>query len=173
MPVLPREVAERKLREQGWPAHAIAFALLQEYGPPDPVEAIRDAASDRLEKAEEHAVDKLYRAMGCTVYRLSQARASKQTPGLPDRWVVHTGTNRAWWHEVKRPVGGKQSPAQKAFQRQCALCGVSYVLGGVQAAELWLVKHGIARVEQDGTLVPRRPWIQIAEANERNHTNGV
>lgn len=86
------------------------------------------------EKDTQQAVKRLYALVGCVVYDLSQPRATMQTPGLPDLYVVWPTRQAAWWHEVKRP-GGKLSPAQKEFQQQCLLVGAHYVFGGVEAAE--------------------------------------
>lgn len=86
------------------------------------------------EKQVQAAVMRLYTLAGCAVYNLSQARATNQTPGLPDLYVFHPATGAAWWHEVKKP-GGRPSPAQREFQARCAACGVAYLLGGLEEAE--------------------------------------
>lgn len=77
---------------------------------------------------------KLYIAHGCLVRNLSQARRTKQAPGLPDLWIVHRGKRQAWWHETKRSVGGRYSPAQLEFRDDCAACGVGWVGGDRRAA---------------------------------------
>ena len=114
----------------------------------------------RREKEIQAEIVKLYKALGCKVYNLSQPRASKQSPGLGDLWVVHlaSGWNRkgktAWWHETKTPKG-KQSEDQREFQRECKACHVGYVLGGVLAAEEQLLAFGIAE-RINGVLEPIR-----------------
>jgi hypothetical protein len=127
-----------------------------------PAEAAERIAEDdaRLEKEIQREVVNTYTALGCKVYNLSQARATKQTPGLPDLWVVclRSGWSRqgkvAWWHETKTPTG-KQSEDQREFQRECKACHVVYVLGGILAAEEQLITFGIAE-RINGTLEPVR-----------------
>jgi len=96
-----------------------------------------------LEKSEQAEVIKLYRAYGCHVYSLSQARATKQTPGLPDLYVFRPP--HAWWHETKRPVSGNPSPAQKVFSDECLASFVNHTMGGLAAARATLVRIGAAR----------------------------
>jgi len=103
----------------------------------------------RLEKQIQATIVRLYREFGCKVYILSQARASKQTPGLPDLLIFYRVV--AWWHEVKTPTG-KQSADQRDFMANCKNTGVYYVLGGVRAAEDWLIELAIAARAPDGTL---------------------
>jgi len=107
-----------------------------------------------LEKSEQSEVMKLYRAYGCHVYNLSQARATKQTPGLPDLWV--TRGEHAWWHETKRPVSGKPSPAQEVFAQECLAAGIVHVLGGLSVARLRLLAIGAARWIEGGDIEPAR-----------------
>ena len=106
---------------------------------PTPAEQ-RDARV--LEKAEQAEIVKLFRAHGFAVYNLSQARASKQTPGLPDLWVMHRRFPQAAWVECKRQVGGVQSAAQIDFQENCKAAQVQYVLGDRHAAKEWLKARG-------------------------------
>ena len=102
----------------------------------------------RLEKEIQLEVVKLYRAHGCVVYNFSQARASKQSPGVGDLYVFWPAMRgdgpTAWWHETKTPTG-KQSPAQLVFQQFCESCHVGYVLGGVLAAAAKLDAIGATR----------------------------
>lgn len=91
------------------------------------------------EKQVQSAVRRLYELHGCSVYDLSQPRATMQTEGVPDLYVVDPQARAAWWHEVKRP-GGKQSVGQRAFQAQCATVGVTYLLGGVDVARDHLLR---------------------------------
>ena len=72
--------------------------------PPD------DGDEDRLEKAEQQECWKVFRAFGGVVFSLSQARASKQTPGLGDGFVVFPGLVSFWW-ETKRQKGGRIADA--------------------------------------------------------------
>jgi len=53
------------------------------------------------EKGVEHAVDQALLQFGFDVTRLSQARASKQTPGIPDRYARHPRWGLRVWIEVK------------------------------------------------------------------------
>lgn len=94
-----------------------------------------------LEKHVELACDRLMAALGWTSIHFSQARATRQTPGIPDR-KYYQG-RFTFWLEVKRP-GGKQSPHQVAFQRMCEDAGELYCLGGVDELRLFLTAHGWA-----------------------------
>ncbi len=104
---------------------------------------------DRLEKAEQWEVVKLYRTVGCKVYSLSQPRATMQTEGLGDLFVVCPRKRLAWWHESKRRVNGeltKQTEEQIELQRLMDLCGIPYVLGGFKEAFTYLQEIGVIRV---------------------------
>jgi hypothetical protein len=81
------------------------------------------------EKQVEQACDKLALAMGCEIMRYSQPRATKQTPGIPDRRYRHRSRGFVFWFECKA-TDGKQSPAQREFQLGEEACGQVYVLGG-------------------------------------------
>lgn len=85
------------------------------------------------EKEVEHAVDGLMATCGFDVVRFSQARASQQTPGIPDRRYVHAELPVALWFEVKRP-SGTWSKAQQDFAAQCQRVGEIYVVGTTVAA---------------------------------------
>jgi hypothetical protein len=114
----------------------------------------------RLEKEIQAEVIKLYKAFGCAVYNLSQARASKQTPGLPDLVCFYEDQDKynnrsfSWWHETKTP-SGKQSDAQVEFQIRCRRVSVPYVLGGIRAAEEHLINFRLAE-RINGVLEPIR-----------------
>lgn len=101
------------------------------------------------ENAIQVRVAHIYSAVGGRVKWLSQSRASRQTPGLPDLIVVFP--HRAvLFHETKRP-GGRQSPAQKVLQDELDGTPVRYVLGGADAAwhaleELGFVTPGTVTV---------------------------
>ncbi len=88
-----------------------------------------------LEKEVEHSCDELMIALGWDVVRFSQARASRQTRGIPDR-KYYKG-QRTFWFECKAE-GGRQTPEQRSFQEMCEVAGESYVLGGVQAVKTFL-----------------------------------
>jgi hypothetical protein len=139
---VPREKALQFAREQ-WPD----------------VAAQQDAAAEkaelRREKDVEHAGDKLMQAHGFTVVRLSQPRASKITPGVPDRryyrtagdvsrpGTVVTGPFVAWW-EAKTSTG-KQSPAQREFQAMAEACGETYLVGTDAVLRDYLAREGLLR----------------------------
>jgi hypothetical protein len=109
-----------------------------------------------LEKIVQGKVVKLYKLAGCSVYSLSQARASKQTEGLPDLWIMAPAVRAAWWMETKSATG-KQSVAQRDFQARCLLSGVSYVLGGLEDAQAKLVSVGLGAMENGQfVLTPKR-----------------
>ena len=92
------------------------------------------------ESQVQSAVKRLYRSMGCKIYDTSQRRRADITPGIPDLIVFHPGKGLQWFHEVK-VEGGRQSPAQKRFERDCIAAKSDYILGGVAAAKdhLWVV----------------------------------
>lgn len=124
---VPREKAEAVARENlGIPAPS-ALAL-----------------EERREKEEQRACWKIFRAHGCEVFWLSQARASKQTPGLADMFVFAPRYNAAWWFETKRPVGGIQSKVQQRFEELCHQCGVRYIIGG--QAEAYAILREIGAI---------------------------
>lgn len=82
----------------------------------------------RKEKAVEHAGDRAMAKLGFSVWRFSQARATQQSPGIPDRRYVNAVWGVAFWWEAKRE-GGKQSPHQRAFELECGSVGEHYVCG--------------------------------------------
>ncbi len=67
----------------------------------------------RSEKEIAHAVTQLLELHGWKVSNLSQARASQQTPGLPDKYAQHPKWGTLWV-EVKGP-NGRLSAAQRAW----------------------------------------------------------
>lgn len=121
--------------------HAEARAR-REVGMPAPIEQTRDEWI--LEKEEQTEVVKLFRSYGFNPRNLSQARASKQAPGICDLWVVHRTRPIAFWWETKRQVGGELSPAQIEFRDDCIRCHVGYGTGDRFAAAEHLVKLGLA-----------------------------
>lgn len=99
------------------------------------------------EKAEQAAIVKLLRGIGCAVYVLGTRRragdyqGTMQSVGVPDLYTIlprHTGT---LWVEVKA-AGGRATPEQRAFQAACQACGQAHVLGGQNAVIAWLLEHG-------------------------------
>lgn len=118
--------------------------------------AAGDADPDEVEKVTQAKVVKRFRAFGFKVYNLSQARRTKQTPGLSDLWITHRRRGLALWWETKRPLGGRFSSEQLDFRDECTAAGVSYGAGDERAAEEWLIAHGIAYRTPEGTLEPVR-----------------
>ena len=116
------------------------------------------------EKIVERCCDQLYASAGCEVVRFSQARATQQTPGIPDRKVYHRPSGCTFWFEVKAQ-GGQQSKHQRAFQAMAEACGETYVLGGLEAAEAQLIAMGLAR--RDGRTFTLTPggWRERAVAS--------
>lgn len=88
------------------------------------------------EKDVERLCDSLMSQLGYEIIRFSQARATNQTPGIPDRKYFHAVRGRAVWFECKRE-GGKQSTAQRRFQLLAQLCDEDYVLGGIEELRAW------------------------------------
>jgi hypothetical protein len=113
------------------------------------------------EKAVEHSGDRLMAVLGFFTIRFSQARASRQTPGIPDRRYYRSSVSdsrlqsMAVWWEAKTP-NGKQSVEQKMFQALVESCGEEYVVGDLSALENWCAAKGLARWTPGGELVVRR-----------------
>lgn len=110
----------------------------------------------RLEKEIQAEVMDLLRAYGFTVYNLSQPRATKQTPGIGDVYAVNPWRRRVLWFETKTP-DGRQSPDQVEFQVlhvQLESSSISYVPGGVLAAEEYLIAIGAAERTSTGGIEP-------------------
>lgn len=126
---VPRERAQVEARRQ----LGVVFPTEQE-----------EQRTAALEKEEQAAIRKLFIAFGFRVYNLSQARASKQTPGLGDMWIVHRTLPLAFWWETKRQTGGRHSAPQVEFQAECQRCGVGYGTGDRFAAQDHLVALGVA-----------------------------
>lgn len=126
---VPRDKAEKRARELCADA-------------PAPANEQRD--ENVLEKAEQAECYKLFRGYGCVVYNLSQARATKQTPGLGDAWIVVKNQPLAFWWDTKRQVGGKLSPAQEEFRDHCLRAGVRYHHGSRFDVVKLLLELGLA-----------------------------
>jgi hypothetical protein len=88
-------------------------------------------AVTRSEKDEERFADKAAAMLGFTVVRFSQPRASKQSPGIPDRLYLCPRRGRGFWGELKR-VGGKATPQQRALHEALRACGHTVVVGPAQ-----------------------------------------
>lgn len=133
---VPREKAEARAREIcGAPA----------------IETPDEAAMrEQLEERHVEEGDKLLRALGFEVVRLSQVRRSKIHPGLPDRRYYHRRRGVAFWWEAKAEWG-QQRPEQREFQTMAEACGERYVAGRLEDLKGWLVEQGIA--EREGELL--------------------
>ena len=88
------------------------------------------------EKDVQRAAYELLVQCDCAVYWLSQARETRQTPGVPDLLAFHPLRGFAFI-EVKAP-NGRLSSAQREFQHLCGESDVEYVVGGVEAVRDWL-----------------------------------
>jgi hypothetical protein len=122
---------------------------------PDPAELARiERDAGVLEKTEQLEVVKRLRVCGFIVYNLSQARASKQTPGLADLYCVHRELALALWWESKRQVGGKYSDAQREFKAHNDRCGVLCLGGDRYDVERFLVERKLARIDAHGVIEP-------------------
>ena len=101
----------------------------------------------------------LLKLAGFQVYRLSQARASRQSAGLPDLWAFHKGQGLELTMEVKRPAtaehrAGESSPAQTEFAEHRMRCRGygSHITGDREALWTWLEFKGLA------TVLPGGEW---------------
>lgn len=129
-------------------AKAEQVARLNGAAPPAPdpgAAAESQRKADALEKDEQREVWKRFTVCGFRGYWLSQARETKQTPGLADLWFAHRALPIALWWETKRQVGGRHSEAQKDFAEECIRCGIPYGTGDRFDAERWLIERGLAR----------------------------
>ncbi len=109
-------------------------------------------ATRPVEKAVYEQVCYLLRLAGCKVYRLAQARASSQSPGLPDLWVFGPGPRFAWV-EVKRP-GGRLRPDQRQFRELCQARRIEHLVGGIDEVTRLLSRWGL--IGSDGVLRPEK-----------------
>lgn len=64
---------------------------------------VRVQPDDRPEAEIQLAIRRAMETLGYHVSDLSQDRPTRQTPGIPDLWVM--GHGRFTWAEVKRPKG--------------------------------------------------------------------
>ena len=139
---IPRERAE---------ASARAHLGIQ---PRSALEQIRDDAEiSELEDDVVEEADRIMRALGFTVIRLSQKRASKVTPGVPDRYYLHPRRKLALWYEGKSSTG-RARPEQLQFQQLCRDTGVHHVLGGLDRLREWLTWQRVATFDENGMPQP-------------------
>lgn len=141
------------------------------------------AAKTPLEKAEQAWVIDLFSKCGCVVHVLGTRRkqmetcvhchkptpirdqGTRQTPGLPDLWVV-VPPNRlparveglAFWYEVKRE-GEKLRPEQQAFRDLCLRAGVLHYWGPLVEARAIMAELGLTM--DPAALARRRPKITL------------
>jgi len=101
------------------------------------------------EKKVEAACDRLMASLGYTAIRFSQARATMQTPGIPDRKYYRE--KHTFWFEAKAAT--KQSYHQKCFEHLARQAGEDYVLGGVPELVEYLDKLGICRELPSGAIL--------------------
>lgn len=95
-----------------------------------------------LRESEEKAAGlRLLKAVGAKVWHLAQNRASRQTPGLGDCWIVLPQGHACWW-ECKA-TNGKQTQQQLEFQRFTVGAGVPVIVGGAEAVRDHLRRIGI------------------------------
>lgn len=92
------------------------------------------------EKQEQAMGDRLMESFHFTSIHFSQARASMQTPGIPDRKYYREDLGLTFWWEAKAE-GGRQSAFQKNFQTMCERCGELYVLGTAATLGAWLAER--------------------------------
>jgi hypothetical protein len=118
------------------------------------------------EKVVEHAGDVFMAALGFEIIRFSQARATMQTPGIPDRRYYRRAQSRQgaagsttddwskaymlWW-EAKRETG-KQSEYQQEFQKLVEACGELYLVGTDEVLHDWAELEGLIQRLPNGFL---------------------
>lgn len=93
-----------------------------------------------LEKDHERKGDELMATYGFTVIRFSQARATMQTEGIPDRLYCSPTRGLAFWWEAKRE-DGKQRAAQKEFQETVTAAGQVYFCGTFPELQAWFARQ--------------------------------
>jgi hypothetical protein len=146
--ILSREGLVASLRRLGISEARAEAEADRRFGPRvDAIQLKRDEAA--LEKAEQAEVIKVYRSFGCVVKTLSQPRATRQSPGLPDLRVFAPRIRRFWDHETKRQKGSHVDPAQRDYAELAATCGLEVVIGDRFAAGEQLVRVGLAVREGD------------------------
>lgn len=123
---------------------AIAAARLRFPEQAKEVDATELRRADVLEKEEQLVVTKMARAIGFRVDNLSQARRTKQAPGLPDLWLRHRARKFAGWWETKRQIGGKRSSEQEDFAIDCIVASIPYGYGDRYEFARWLTANGFS-----------------------------
>lgn len=113
----------------------------------------RDAEIDEDEDEVLEEADRLMRALGFVVIRLSQKRRSKITEGVPDRRYYHPRRRLKLWLEGKSS-SGRQRPAQREFQLLCDATDDPYVLGGLEPLRAWLTANQVATFDESGLPNP-------------------
>lgn len=93
-----------------------------------------------LEKDHERLGDDLMETYGFTAVRFSQARATMQTEGIPDRLYCSTTRGLAFWWEAKRE-DGKQRTAQREFEVTVTACGLVYFCGTFEQLRTWFARQ--------------------------------
>lgn len=83
----------------------------------------------KIPESQEQAEAVAYlRLRGYAVWRIGQRNAKgTQDAGVPDVVAIHPA-HGLLWYECKRE-GGRQSPAQHAFEAACREAGVRYICG--------------------------------------------
>lgn len=104
------------------------------------------------EKQVELLGDRLMAVLGFTAIRFSQARATMQTPGIPDRLFISPLRNSAVWWEAKTTIG-RPSAFQVAFRGLVESVGWEYVLGTDEALVDWAVGKGFCERLPNGLRV--------------------
>ena len=141
---IPQHKAEREARHQ--------LGIV----PKSELERIREEAEvAQLEDDVVEEGDRMVRALGFTVIRLSQKRASKVTAGVPDRYYLHPRRKLALWWEAKASTG-RARPEQLQFQQLCHDTGVHHVLGGLEQLREWLTWQRVATFDETGLPQPIR-----------------
>lgn len=142
--------AERRqrLRDQGKPLDEPPAVTLKS-------EAQMDRDRMRRESELQAQIVKTYRAFGCKVYTRNTPKRVKVTPGQPDIRVFHPATRDMWEHEAKTR-SGVYSEAQEEYRDLCLLVDpLSWVGGGVEAAEQTLIDRGIVEKHGDSLIATR------------------
>lgn len=109
---------------------------------------IADVLAGRLESDVAEDVDSFFSAMGCEILvtnagvrgqlaQLAKEKGAKVgqlcTPGVPDRFYWHPSWPRGCWLgiELKRPKGGRVSPAQAILEQK----GAIYIVRSIDEAQ--------------------------------------
>jgi hypothetical protein len=155
--VLTEDAMRAEMRRQMIPSRlidrAIAMAKLRgEIAGVERVDTAELLADVQIEKDVAARGVKQMRALGFIAVNYSQARASKQTPGVQDHEFFHPQRSVFLKWEVKTPTG-RPSPDQVQYGEWCAACGIAYLCGTDEDLFAWLIARGIA-FEEGGLLVP-------------------